>query len=275
MNEALYIAATGMQAHQSGVDTIANNLANVTTPGYKASRIGFSDLVYRGLLAGDTDQPAPVLQGSGVAIGNLAKLFNAGQLRQTDNPLDLAIPGDGFLEVALADGSVAYTRGGSLRVNADGFLTTADGDLLKPSIHIGRDAKAVTILADGRVLVNNTGNSGNSSGISAGSSGRSAGNIANASEVGRLELAHFTDNGGLRPLGRNLYQASARSGEAEIGRPGEDGFGVLAPGYIEESNVNLVDEMVNLLVAQRAYGMNVKVIQAADEMLAMSNNLRR
>lgn len=255
MNEALYIAATGMQAHQSGVDTIANNLANVTTLGFKASRVGFSDLVYRGLPGSEATHSVPVLQGSGVAIGNVAKLFNAGQLRQTDNPLDLAIPGTGFLEVALADGSVAYTRGGSLRVNADGFLTTADGDLLKPSIHIARDAKMVKIMSDGKVLAGNT--------------------LASLSEAGRLELAQFTDNSGLRPLGRNLYQATNRSGEAELGRPGEDGFGILAPGYIEESNVNLVDEMVNLLVAQRAYGMNVKVIQAADEMLAMSNNLRR
>lgn len=265
MNDALYIAATGMQAHQLGVDTIANNLANVSTPGYKASRVSFQEMVYREAQAGGAAAGAlqgigglnyGAGQGSGVSIGYLSKLFVTGELRQTDGPLDVAIAGDGFMEVVLPDGSNAFSRGGSLRVNSDGFLTTADGNLLKPNIHVGLDAKNIKIGADGRVLVSN-------------------GTQSTPSEVGRIDIAHFTDPASLRALGRNLYAASERSGEAEFGKPGEDGFSVLAPGFIEASNVNLVDEMVNLMVAQRAYGMSVKVIQAADEMLGMSNNLRR
>lgn len=269
MNDALYIAATGMQAHQLGVDTIANNLANVATPGFKASRVNFQEMMYReqvmgngmngGLNVGGNAGAGlnyGLAQGSGVSVGMLSKLFVTGELRQTDSPLDLAIPGNGFIEVVLADGNTAYSRGGSLRVNSDGFLTTQDGSLLKPNIHVGLDAKTIKIGTDGRVMV-------------------TTGNQTSPAEVGRIEIATFTDPAGLRSLGRNLYASTERSGEAEVGRPGEDGFTVLAPGFVEASNVNLVDEMVNLMVAQRAYGMNVKVIQAADEMLGMSNNLRR
>lgn len=264
MNDALYVAATGMQAHQLSVDTVANNLANVNTPGYKSSRVSFQDMVYREL----GQNPAlgangvgvgigmGMGQGMGVAIEGLSKVFLPGDLRQTDNPLDVAIAGAGFFEVTLADGSSAYSRGGSLRVNRDGFLTTVDGNLFKPGIHIGTDAKAVSIGRDGRVMV-------------------TAANQTSPSEAGRLELVNFSDPAGLQALGHNLYAVSGRSGLPEIGRPGEDGISALAPGFIEGSNVKLVDEMVNLMVAQRAYGMSVKVIQAADEMLGMSNNLRR
>ncbi len=258
MNDALYIAATGMQAQQLGVDTIANNLANVNTPGFKAGRVSFQDLVYRelGQADGSGTSQARFSQGLGVSVGGLSKLFLSGELRQTDNPLDIAIPGQGFLEVVMGDGSTAFTRGGSLQVNRDGFLATADGNLLKPNIFVGTDVKSVKIESSGRVMV--TGQ-----------------NQTVPNEVGRIEIAVFADSAGLRALGRNLYLSSERSGEAEIGRPGEDGFSALAPGFVESSNVKLVDELVNLLAAQRAYGVNVKVIQAADEMLSMSNNLRR
>ena len=258
MNDALYVAATGMQAHQLSVDTVANNLANVNTPGYKFSRVSFQDMVYRELGQNPAlgQNSVSLGQGMGVAIEGLSKVFMPGDLRQTDNALDVAIAGAGFFEVALADGSSAYSRGGSLRVNRDGFLTTVDGNLLKPNIHIGNDAKAVTIGRDGRVLV-------------------TAANQTSPNEVGRLELVNFSDPSGLQALGHNLYAASERSGLPELGRPGEEGVSALAPGFIEGSNVKLVDEMVNLMVAQRAYGMSVKVIQAADEMLGMSNNLRR
>lgn len=261
MNDSLYIAATGMHTQQMNVDTIANNLANVNTPGFKKGRVSFQDLVYReaaqsaalvqeGLAAGDQ------ARGSGVGVLSLSKLFTSGELKRTEAPLDLAIQGEGFLEVALPDGTPVYSRGGTLKVDRDGMLTTSEGYLLKPGIHVGTEYKEISIKADGRVLVR-------------------ARDQAEATEVGRIELANFSDLSGLSALGENLYRPTARSGDAIYGRPGEDGFGELAQGFVESSNVKLVDEMVNLMVAQRAYEMSVKVIQASDEMLAMSNNLRR
>lgn len=260
MNDSLYIAATGMHAQQTNVDTIANNLTNINTPGFKKSRVNFQNLVYR-----ETAGSAPVdgmqaamgiAQGSGVGIASLAKLFVAGELKRTDTPLDVAIQGDGLFEVELADGTRAYSRGGSLQVNRDGMLATADGNPIKPGIHIGTDAKEIIVKADGQVLVK-------------------SGNRTTATEVGRIELAVFADPSGLAALGDGLYRPTERSGDATYGKPGEDRFGTVAQGFVESSNVNMVDEMVNLMVAQRAYEMSVKVIQASDEMLGMSNNLRR
>ncbi|SDF64523.1 flagellar basal-body rod protein FlgG [Massilia sp. PDC64] len=254
MNDALYIAATGMQAQQKSVDTIANNLANVNTPGFKRGKASFEDLVYRGLQAGQAG--AVVRQGSGVGIASLAKVFDAGELRKTDQPLDLAIDGVGFIEVTAADGTSAYSRGGTLTVDRDGLLATAEGYVLKPGIHVGTDAAEITILPDGRVLVRATGQS-------------------DAAEAGRIDLVRFADTDGLVALGGNLYRPSEKSGDAIYGKAGEDGMGRLAQGKAEASNVRLIDEMVGLMAAQRAYESSVKVIQAADEMLAMSNNLRK
>lgn len=260
MNDSLYIAATGMLMQQKSVDTIANNLANVNTPGFKKGRVSFQDLVYRELSqaapAGD-GQGAPALwQGSGVGIAALAKLFMPGELKKTDQPLDLAIQGEGFLEVSAADGSLAYSRGGALVVDRDGFLATVGGQVIKPAIHIGTDAKDIAIRADGTVMARLRGQ-------------------AELSEAGRIELVRFADASGLLALGGNLYQSSARSGDAMYGKPGDDGLGTLAQGFIEASNVKLVEEMVDLMAAQRAYETSVKVIQASDEMLGMSNNLRK
>ncbi|MYM32223.1 flagellar basal-body rod protein FlgG [Duganella sp. CY15W] len=260
MNDALYIAATGMQMQQKSVDTIANNLANLSTTGFKKSRVTFEDLVYRELNragAADEGQPARSLwHGGGVGMFSLAKTFTPGELRKTDSPLDLAIQGDGFLEVLMPDGSAAYSRGGALMVDRDGFLATADGHQLKPAIHVGLDVKSVQVRADGQVLVQSRDQSA-------------------ASEAGRIELSHFNDTTGLVSLGSNLYLPSARSGDAVYSKAGEEGAGTLAQGYLEASNVNLVSEMVDLMAAQRAYESSVKVIQAADEMLGMSNNLRK
>ena len=255
MNDALYIAATGMQMQQLNVDTIANNLANVNTPGFKKGQVSFQSLVRQGL--GELTEAGAVQEsarGAGVGLASMAKLFSAGELRKTDNPLDIAIRGDGFLEVVLPDGTSAFTRGGTLTVNKDGFLATTEGYALKPSIHIGADAKNISVAADGRVTVQSQGD---------------------PIEVGRIELAHFSDATGLDLVSGNMYRPSERSGDAIFGMPGEDGFGAVAQGYLEGSNVKLIDEMVNLMVAQRAYEMSVKVIQASDDMLAMSNNLRR
>ncbi len=260
MNESLYIAATGMHMQQKSVDTIANNLANVNTPGFKKGRVSFEDMVYREIgRATGADEgggAAPAWHGGGVGIFSLAKVFTPGEMKKTDMPLDIAIEGEGFIEVSNLDGSPAYSRGGSLMVDKDGFLATADGHVLKPAIHIGLDAKDISVKPDGRVLVRGQGQS-------------------EASEVGRIELARFADTTGLVSLGGNLYQPSTRSGDAIYGKPGEDNLGALAQGFVEASNVKLIEEMVDLMAAQRAYESSVKVIQASDEMLAMSNNLRK
>jgi flagellar basal-body rod protein FlgG len=257
MNDALYIAATGMQTQQKSVDTIANNLANVNTPGFKRGKVSFEDLVYRGLRAGQPGAAgAAVWQGSGVGIATLAKVFAAGEIRKTDQPLDLAIDGVGFVEVTMADGTSAYSRGGTLTIDRDGLLATAEGYVLKPGIHVGSDVAELTIQADGRVLARAPGQT-------------------EAAEVGRIDLVRFSDTDGLAALGGNLYRPSDKSGDAIYGKAGEDGMGRLAQGAAEASNVRLIDEMVGLMAAQRAYESSVKVIQAADEMLAMSNNLRK
>lgn len=260
MNDALYIAATGMQAQQQNVDTVANNLVNVNTPGFKKSRVNFQDMVVRELgktaSAEEGQANMGVGHATGVGVASVMKMFAAGDLKRTDGPLDLAVQGAGFLEVVLPDGSYAYSRGGTLQVNKDGFLATSEGYALKPSIHIGSDAKDIAIKADGTVMV------------------RSA-DQKEASEVGRIELVSFADVNGLASLGESLYRPTEKSGDAIYGRAGEEGLGTISQGYVEASNVKMVDEMVNLMVAQRAYEMSVKVIQASDEMLGMANNMRR
>ena len=256
MNDALYIAATGMQAQQQNVDTIANNLANVTTPGFKAGRVNFTDLVARDMQRAQGALGSDSTRGAGVGVAFMARLASQGELKRTEVPLDLAINGAGYIELSGPDGNALYSRGGSMLVNKDGLLTDAQGNPLKPSIHVGSDVRQLTIAADGRVMVR-------------------SGTQSTASEVGRIELATFSDPTALTSLGNNLYQASERSGEATSAMPGEQGGGTLVQGALEASNVKLVDEMVNLMAAQRAYEMNVKVIQASDEMLGMSNNLRR
>lgn len=258
MNDSLYIAATGMHMQQKSVDTISNNLANVNTPGFKKGKVSFEDLVYRDLsgVQGTEGAGQRLWQGSGVAMSAIMKSFVAGELKKTDLPLDLAIQGEGFVEVVAQEGTSAYSRGGSLMVDKEGFLATATGHALKPAIHIGPDAKEISIKSDGRVLVRT----------------RDGGDLV---EVGRIELVRFSDTSGLTALGGNLYRPTERSGDPIYGRPGEDGVGTIAQGFVEGSNVNLVEEMVDLMVAQRAYESSVKIIQASDEMLAMSNNMRK
>lgn len=260
MNDSLYIAATGMHMQQKSVDTIANNMANVNTPAFKRGKVSFEDLVYRDLggaaAAVEGAGGQRMWQGSGVAMSAILKSFVAGELKKTDQQMDLAVQGEGFIEVTGADGVPAYTRGGSLMIDKDGFLASASGHALKPAIHIGTEAKEIAIQGDGRVMVR----------------GRDQ---SSPTEAGRIELVRFADATGLAALGGNLYKPTERSGEAISGRPGEDGLGMLAQGFVEGSNVSLVEEMVELMVAQRAYESSVKVIQASDEMLAMSNNLRK
>lgn len=260
MNDSLYIAATGMQMQQKNVDTISNNLANISTPGYKSARVNFEDLMYRDLSGAATLSDAgsanQLLQGGGVSVASIIKSFASGELKKTDSQFDVAIQGDGFIEVVDTNGTAAYMRGGTFSVDKDGFLVTSAGQSLKSSIRVGTDAKSITIGADGRVLVQST-------------------SQATATEVGKIDLVRFADVSGLEALGGNLYRPTERSGDSIAGTPGEENMGTFAQGYQEASNVNLVQQMVDLMVAQRAYESSSKVIQASDEMIAMSNNLRK
>lgn len=258
MLDSLYIAATGMNAQQLAVDTISNNLANVGTNGFKRSRISFEDLMVRAL-PGAARQPgseAVARHGSGVAVAGTAQIFSAGDLKKTELPFDLAVRGGGFFELALPDGTTAYTRSGAFQLDRDGALTTLQGHALSPALRIPPDATAVTIDANGVV--------------SATVPDESA-----PIEIGTIELASFVNPGGLKPLGDNLYTATEASGDATVANPNEQGLGNIAQGFLESSNVRLIDEFVNLIVAQRAYEASSKAIQAADEMLSITNNLRR
>ncbi|RYY97469.1 MAG: flagellar basal-body rod protein FlgG [Comamonadaceae bacterium] len=260
MLESLSIGATGMQAQQLQVDTIANNLANVNTTGFKKGRIVFADLVGRASLqdgAGARDLLAAAQgRAAGVGLASATRVFDAGDLKRTDAPMDLAIQGEGFIELALPDGSRAYSRGGTLKVNADGQLALLDGTPFKPGIQVPDNAERLVVSAAGRLQATVPGQAG-------------------LQDLGQLDLVRFTSPSGLLAQGGGVYRSTEASGEAIAGRPGEDGMGVLAQGFLEASNVKLVEEMVGLMVAQRAYEASAKVVQAADEMLGMVNGLRR
>jgi flagellar basal-body rod protein FlgG len=255
MLNALYIAATGLQAEQQSVEAISNNLSNMNTPVYKASRVQFGDLV------GDVNALAPAQGGSpsiglGVGVASTQKVFEPGQYQQTNSPFDLAIRGDGFFEVVLPDGSSAYSRGGALKVNADGMLATQAGYPLKAGIAVPSDAQNINIASDGTVTIAT---------VTGGE----------AVEAGHIDLVRFSSEGDLTALGAGLYQPNQVSGDPLNVRAGENGAGLLAQGYVEQSNVSMVGEMVNLMVAQRAYQANAKLVQAADDMLSTINGLRR
>lgn len=262
MFDALYISATGMQAQQLNVDTIANNLANVNTTGFKKSKVSFTDLMVREANRTVASQEEAGLLGAGgrvgagVGVASTSKLFDMGDLKKTESAFDIAIQGEGFLEVTMPDGSSAYTRGGTFRINRDGLLATAGGFALKPNLAIPDNAQNMQIDGDGRVRVQVAGQ-------------------ATPVEIGQLDLVRFTSPSGLMAQGDNLYRASANSGEAIAGKASEDGMGSLAQGFLEGSNVKLNEEMVSLMVAQRVYEANVKVMQASDEMLGMINGLRK
>jgi flagellar basal-body rod protein FlgG len=257
MIDALYIGATGMQAQQQHVDVIANNLANVNTSGFKKNRVLFQDAYYRAQqLSASGDANQAILLGMGTLIASNNKSFLQGDVKATESPLDLAIRGNGFFEVLLPDGSSAYTRHGALKVNENGVLATVSGYELKQQIEIPVDSVEVVIDASGKV------------------SSRNSKDIALA-EIGQIELSSFSNSEGLKPVGDNLFTVTDSAGQVTVNKPGEDGLGTLAQGYLEGSNVKLSEEMVNLVLAQRAYELSAKVIQASDEMLSISNNLRR
>ena len=262
MMRALWTAASGMAAQELNMDVLANNLANVNTTGFKKSRLDFQDLIYQTLRAAGTAQaegaevPTGIQVGLGTHPAAVQKLFTQGDLQMTGNQLDVAIEGPGFLQVLMADGTIAYTRDGSLKMDSQGRLVTSDGYPLDPEITIPAEATEVAIGADGTVSALLPGQS-------------------EPQQLGQMQLAKFLNAAGLHALGRNLFRPTAASGEATIGTAGLEGLGTLRQGSVEMSNVSIVDEMVNMIVAQRAYEVNSKSIQSSDEMLAIANSLLR
>jgi flagellar basal-body rod protein FlgG len=259
MIDSLYIGATGMNAQQLNIDTVANNLANVNTSGFKRSRAEFEDLIYRAVEAPGAANGARLpasRTGMGTAVAGSAKMFAAGEIKKTGETYDLAVNGQGFFEVVLADGNVAYTRNGAFRPDRDGFLATQDGHRLSAQVQLPPDAQQVRIATDGAVLA------------------RLPDETVEV-ELARIELAAFANPAGLAALGDNLYGVTEQSGPAVAGRPGDGTVGGIQQGFLEGSNVKLIDELLGLILAQRAYELNAKVVQASDELLGIANNLHR
>jgi flagellar basal-body rod protein FlgG len=259
---SLWTAASGMQAQALNIDVISNNLANVNTSGFKRSRADFQDLLYQNLrIAGaasssGTEIPTSNQIGLGTKVAAVAKNFSQGDYKQTGNELDLAIDGRGFFQITTPEGEIAYSRAGSFKLDGDGNVVTSDGYLLEPQITIPSNAIQLTVGPDGTVTVMNAGE-------------------LTPSEVGKIETARFANPAGLNATGKNLFMESETSGSPTTGTPGEDGLGTLTQGYLEMSNVNIVEEMVYMIMAQRAYEINGKAIQTSDEMLQMANNIKR
>lgn len=263
MIRAMHTAATGMNAQQLNIDTIANNLANVNTNAFKRSRPEFADLLYQierspGASASNVGVfPVGIQIGAGVRPVTVAKEFAQGNLRQTNNDLDIAIEGVGFFQVNRPDGTTMYTRAGSFKRDSTGNVVTGDGDLLIPTISIPSGALKIDIGQDGTVSVILPG-------------------VSQATQVGQIQLVRFDNPSGLVAQGNNLFLDSTASGPAQQGTPGfATGFGLIQQGFVETSNVNIADEMVNMISAQRSYELNAKAIQVSDEMMSVVNNLRR
>lgn len=262
MIRSLFIAATGMEAQKLNIDVISNNLANVNTAGFKRSRADFQELIYQDIIAPGTSSAEGAVIPSGIELGlgvkpvAVQKIFLQGDFVQTGNSLDLVIEGDGFFQITKPDGDLAYTRSGAFKMDSEGRIVTSDGYSLEPAITIPANTKSITIGSDGKVTVTQAGNQA-------------------PVEVGRIETARFMNPGGLKAIGKSLFEPTASSGEATTGNPGSEGLGTLNQGFIEMSNVNIVEEMVNMIVSQRAYEINSKAVQASDEMLQIANNLKR
>ncbi len=259
MIDSLYIGATGMNAQQLSIDTVANNLANVNTSGFKRSRVEFEDLLYRTVAVGGSangDRPSTGRMGMGTSVSGSAKIFSGGEIKKTGESFDLAVNGQGFFEVVLPDGNMAYTRNGAFRPDAEGFLATQDGYRLSAQVQLPPDAQQVRIDVNGAILVK-------------------VPDETKEVQLGRIDLAAFTNPGGLTALGDNLYSVTNQSGTPTLGTPGEAGLGTIQQGFLEGSNVRLIDELLGLILAQRAYELNAKVVQASDELLGIANNLHR
>ncbi|MEH6616207.1 MAG: flagellar basal-body rod protein FlgG [Porticoccus sp.] len=261
MNQALWIAKTGLDAQQTKMSTIANNLANSGTTGYKRSRAIFEDLLYQNVRqvgaqsSQDTQLPSGLQLGTGVRTVATEKLFTQGNLVRTENLLDMAVQGRGFFQILMPDGTEAYTRDGSFQVDDQGQVVTSGGYVLQPSITLPENALSVNIGTDGTVSVRQPGSS-------------------SVSQVGTVQLADFVNPAGLQAVGENLFLESNASGSPQTGNPGLNGLGTVMQGFVESSNVNVVEELVNMIETQRAYEMNSKAISTADQMLQyVANNL--
>ena len=259
MDASLWIAKTGLTAQQTRMSVISNNLANVNTTGFKKDRAVFEDLLYQNIVpAGghvdaESETPTGLMLGTGTRVVATEKLHAQGNIITTENALDLAISGDGYFSVQQADGTIAYSRDGSFKLSAEGNLVTAGGQTLLPAITVPQNAASLTIGRDGVVTVELSNGGG-------------------SSQIGQLQLSRFVNNSGLQPIGRNLMQQTNASGDPLVVLPGADGAGMLMQGALEASNVNVVEEMVNMIETQRAYEVNSKAISAADGMLRFLNN---
>jgi flagellar basal-body rod protein FlgG len=263
MIRALYSAASGMTAQQMNIDNIAHNLANANTTGFKTRRAQFQDLLYQSVLqpgaaAGQqTTVPTGLQLGLGTRPSSNEIVFSQGNFSQTDNPLDLVIQGRGFFQVRMPSGETAYTRAGSFHLDRDGNIVTSDGNQLEPQITIPGEAQQISIAQDGTVSY-------------------TLPNQSAAQQAGQIQLANFANPAGLNSLGGNLLTPTDASGDPTVGVPGgQEGLGTVMQGYLEQSNVSVVEEFINLIVAQRGYEANSKVVQAADQMYQQANGLAR
>jgi len=263
MIRALYSAGSGMNAQQMSIDNIANNLANANTAGFKTRRTQFQDLLYQNVLqpgaaaGSQTTIPSGLQLGLGARPSANTVIFSQGNFTETDNPLDLVIQGKGFFQIKRSDGSVAYTRAGNFQLDRDGNVVTASGDPIEPQITIPQQAQSITIASDGTVSYTQP--------------SQTATQVA-----GQIQLANFTNPGGLNSIGNGLFLPTDASGDPTVGNPGgQEGLGTLQQGYIEASNVSVVEEFINMITSQRAYEANTKVVKAADDMYSQVNNITR
>jgi flagellar basal-body rod protein FlgG len=258
MPSALFTAASGMHVQQQNVDNIAHNLANASTVGFKRTRLEFQDILYQNIrtpgAASNASTPLPVGLQIGLGARAMAsqRIFMQGEFQRTDNPLDLVIEGTGFFQVRQTNGEIAYTRAGSFHLNAQGQVVTATGEALEPAITIPREATSIGIGTDGTVSVSLPGQ-------------------VNAQNVGQIQLASFVNPAGLDSIGRNLFKETGASGQPTAGAPDAQGMGRINQGFVEGSNVNVVEELVQMIAAQRVYETNSKVITTADRMLGTIN----
>ena len=259
MNPALWIAKTGLEAQQTKMGVVSNNLANVSTNGFKRDRAIFEDLLYQNVRqpgaqsSQDTTLPSGLMRGTGVRTVATEKIHTQGSLVQSDNALDMAIQGRGFFQILRPDGSMGYSRDGTFQVDSQGQMVTSNGFLLQPAITIPANAQSVSIGNDGVVTVMEPGN-------------------PSPTQVGTVQLADFVNPAGLQPIGQNLFLETAASGSAQVGTAGLEGLGMINQGFLETSNVNVVEERVNMIETQRAYEINSKAISTADQMLQYINN---
>ncbi len=262
MLRSLWTAATGMEAQQLNIDTISNNLANVNTAGFKRSRADFEDLLYQTIKeagvasTANTTEPTGIQVGLGVKTAAVVKNFAQGNFKETGNPLDIAIAGNGFFQITMPDGTISYTRDGAFKIDNNGRIVTSEGYPLSPAITIPGDTVSINIGNDGTVSVLEAGQN-------------------TPTQIGQIQLVNFINPAGLKSLGHNLYQETASSGTAQTGNPGSNGLGTIEQGVLEMSNVSVVQEMVEMIAGQRAYETNAKAIQTSDEMLQTANNLKR